>query len=77
MARESTLSVGQAEWQATRTKDDGTTEAGFRVYVAGGLGANPHPALALPEYGGDLFRRAVAHIGRHKRVALTQSEALG
>ncbi len=34
----------------TRTRDDGTVEAGFRVYVAGGLGANPHPALALEEF---------------------------
>ena len=35
----------------TRTAPDGTTaEAGFRVYVAGGLGANPHPALALEEF---------------------------
>jgi sulfite reductase (ferredoxin) len=34
----------------TRTNADGTTEAGFRVYVAGGLGANPHPALALEEF---------------------------
>ena len=28
----------------------GTVEAGFRVFVAGGLGANPHPALALEEF---------------------------
>ncbi len=34
----------------TRTNDDGTTEAGFRVYIAGGLGANPHPALALEDF---------------------------
>ncbi len=34
----------------TRTRDDGTVEAGFRVFVAGGLGANPHPALALEEF---------------------------
>jgi len=34
----------------TRTLDDGTSEAGFRVYVAGGLGANPHAALALEEF---------------------------
>ncbi|MGH9234712.1 MAG: nitrite/sulfite reductase [Acidimicrobiales bacterium] len=34
----------------TRTLDDGSVEAGFRVYVAGGLGANPHPALALEEF---------------------------
>jgi sulfite reductase beta subunit-like hemoprotein len=35
---------------ATRTLDDGTAERGFRVFVAGGLGANPHPALALEEF---------------------------
>ena len=34
----------------TRTRDDGTVEAGFRVYIAGGLGANPHAALALEEF---------------------------
>jgi sulfite reductase (ferredoxin) len=34
----------------SRTRDDGTTEAGFRVYLAGGLGATPHPALALEEF---------------------------
>ena len=34
----------------TRTLDDGTVEPGFRVYVAGGLGANPHPALALEPF---------------------------
>ena len=28
----------------------GTIQAGFRVFVAGGLGANPHPALALEEF---------------------------
>ncbi len=33
-----------------RTLEDGTREAGFRVFVAGGLGANPHPALALEEF---------------------------
>src|SRR4029434_10637163 len=33
-----------------RTRDDGTVERGFRVYVAGGLGANSHPALALEEF---------------------------
>ncbi len=33
-----------------RTSPDGTSEAGFRVFVAGGLGANPHPALALEEF---------------------------
>jgi sulfite reductase beta subunit-like hemoprotein len=35
---------------ATRANPDGTTETGFRVYIAGGLGANPHPALALEEF---------------------------
>ena len=34
----------------SRTRDDGTTEAGFRVYIAGGLGANPHPALAIEDF---------------------------
>ena len=34
----------------TRTLDDGTKEAGFRVFIAGGLGANPHPALALEDF---------------------------
>ena len=29
---------------------DGEVERGFRVYIAGGLGANPHPALALEEF---------------------------
>ena len=35
---------------AVRTDDDGTVETGFRVYIAGGLGANPHPAVALEEF---------------------------
>ena len=35
---------------AKRTLEDGTVETGFRVYIAGGLGANPHPALALEEF---------------------------
>jgi sulfite reductase (ferredoxin) len=34
----------------SRTLDDGTVEGGFRVYIAGGLGANPHPALALEDF---------------------------
>jgi sulfite reductase beta subunit-like hemoprotein len=34
----------------TRTLEDGSVEAGFRVFVAGGLGANPHPALALEDF---------------------------
>ncbi len=35
---------------AARQHDDGSVEAGFRVFVAGGLGANPHPALALEAF---------------------------
>jgi len=35
---------------ATRTGEDGNVEHGFRVYIAGGLGANPHPALALEDF---------------------------
>jgi sulfite reductase (ferredoxin) len=34
----------------TRTTDDGSVERGFRVYIAGGLGATPHPALALEDF---------------------------
>src|SRR5437016_4971969 len=34
----------------SRPTSDGTTESGFRVFVAGGLGANPHPAQALEEF---------------------------
>ena len=34
----------------TREREDGTVEQGFRVYVAGGLGATPHPALSLEEF---------------------------
>jgi len=34
----------------TRTLPDGGVERGFRVFVAGGLGANPHPALALEAF---------------------------
>ncbi|MFI5041508.1 MAG: nitrite/sulfite reductase [Acidimicrobiales bacterium] len=33
-----------------RAREDGTTEAGFRVFFAGGLGANPHPAQALEDF---------------------------
>ncbi len=33
-----------------RPRDDGTTEAGFRIFIAGGLGANPHPAQALEPF---------------------------
>ena len=36
---------------ATRPTGGGNTpERGFRVYVAGGLGANPHPAIALEDF---------------------------
>jgi sulfite reductase beta subunit-like hemoprotein len=34
----------------TRARPDGSTESGFRVFVAGGLGATPHPAQALEEF---------------------------
>ena len=34
----------------SRPRDDGTVEPGFRVFLAGGLGANPHPAQALEEF---------------------------
>ncbi len=34
----------------TRTREDGTVESGFRVYIAGGLGATPHPALSLEDF---------------------------
>ncbi|MGC8512551.1 MAG: nitrite/sulfite reductase [Acidimicrobiales bacterium] len=33
-----------------RPKENGTVEAGFRVFIGGGLGANPHPAQALEEF---------------------------
>jgi sulfite reductase beta subunit-like hemoprotein len=33
-----------------RPLPDGTLEPGFRVFIAGGLGANPHPAQALEEF---------------------------
>jgi sulfite reductase beta subunit-like hemoprotein len=33
-----------------RPRPDGTVEPGFRVFVAGGLGANPHAAQALEEF---------------------------
>jgi len=35
---------------ATRTLEDGSIESGFRIYIAGGLGATPHPALALEDF---------------------------
>jgi sulfite reductase (ferredoxin) len=34
----------------SRPRPDGSTEAGFRVFMAGGLGANPHPAQAIEEF---------------------------
>ena len=33
-----------------RPLEDGTVEPGFRVFIAGGLGANPHPAQALEDF---------------------------
>jgi len=35
---------------ATRTFEDGSVERGFRVYIAGGLGTTPFPALTLEEF---------------------------
>ena len=35
---------------ATRTASDGSAESGFRVFVAGGLGTTPHPALILEDF---------------------------
>ncbi|HLG01491.1 MAG TPA: nitrite/sulfite reductase [Acidimicrobiia bacterium] len=35
---------------AARKREDGSIEPGFRVFLAGGLGANPHPAIALEEF---------------------------
>ena len=43
-------STTSASSACSRTLEDGTVERGFRVFVAGGLGANPHPALALEEF---------------------------
>lgn len=34
----------------TRPRSDGSLEPGFKVFLAGGLGANPHPALALEDF---------------------------
>ena len=34
----------------TRTLDDGTVESGFKVFIAGGLGANPHAAVPLEPF---------------------------
>src|SRR5919205_2096257 len=33
-----------------RPRGDGSVEPGFRVFFAGGLGANPHPAQALEDF---------------------------
>ncbi len=35
---------------ATRPREDGTIEVGFKVFIAGGLGANPFPAQALEDF---------------------------
>ena len=34
----------------TRTAADGSEESGFRVFIAGGLGTTPHPALCLEDF---------------------------
>src|SRR5580658_4628445 len=36
----------------SRPLPNGSVEPGFRVFIAGGLGANPHPAQALEEFTG-------------------------
>jgi sulfite reductase (ferredoxin) len=33
-----------------RVNAEGTTEDGFRIFIAGGLGANPHPAVVLEDF---------------------------
>jgi sulfite reductase (ferredoxin) len=33
-----------------KPREDGTVEPGFRVFIAGGLGANPHAAVALEPF---------------------------
>ena len=43
-------STTSASSRSTRERADGTIEPGFQVFVAGGLGANPHPALALEDF---------------------------
>lgn len=35
---------------AVNHSGSGSAERGFRIYVAGGLGANPHPAIALEDF---------------------------
>ena len=35
---------------ADNTSADNTAERGFRVYLGGGLGPNPHPAIALEDF---------------------------
>ncbi|MEZ5320685.1 MAG: nitrite/sulfite reductase [Microthrixaceae bacterium] len=34
----------------SRRREDGSVESGFRVFVGGGLGANPFPAFALEDF---------------------------
>jgi sulfite reductase beta subunit-like hemoprotein len=34
----------------TRPRADGSLEPGFKIFLAGGLGANPHPAQALEDF---------------------------
>jgi sulfite reductase (ferredoxin) len=34
----------------TRPREDGSLEPGFKVFLAGGLGTTPHPALALEDF---------------------------
>ena len=43
-------STTSASIAVNRPRADGTLEPGFQVFIAGGLGANPHPAQALEEF---------------------------
>ena len=51
----------------SRPLPDGTTEPGFRVFFAGGLGANPHPAQALTPCGCFVHRVSRTCSPRSKR----------
>ena len=44
------VATSLAPARKSSSTSDGSTEAGFRVFVAGGLGANPFPAMALEDF---------------------------
>src|SRR4029077_20845439 len=46
----SAISSGSGVIRWTPPRPDGSVEPGFRVFMAGGLGANPHPAQALEAF---------------------------